>query len=110
MAPVVIIQSYEPLPELDGLDGLLPCDRKLARTLIEQRRAEEVDPWAEPWRYQPGTPAYDAMRAARSGGTSRQDIPPEKIAPAPAMQAGEASANETTERRGPGRPRKAATQ
>ena len=110
MAPVVIIQSYEPLPELDGLDGLLPCDRALARKLLEERRAEIVDPWAEPWRYQPGTPAYDAMRAARSGGTSRQDIPPEKTAPAPDAAAGEASANEPPARRGPGRPKKAVTQ
>jgi len=106
MAPVVIVQTYEPVPELDGLDGLLPCDRALARKLIQQRRAEIVDPWAEPWRYQPGTPAYDAMRAARSGGTSRQDIPVEKTPPAPDQQAGEASTQDPP-RRGPGRPPKA---
>ena len=62
---VVLIQSYEPLPELEGRDGVMPCDPALAQELVRQRRAEIVDPHAEAFRYCPGSRAYEAMRASR---------------------------------------------
>lgn len=62
---IVVIQTYEPCPELEGRDGVLPCDAALARELVKQRRAEILDPHAEAFRYCPGSRAYEAMRASR---------------------------------------------
>ena len=74
----MLIQTYEPVPELDGQDGVLPCDAALARELIRQRRAEAVDPHAEAFRYCPGSRAYEAMRSSRgqAGPVLVDDSPP----------------------------------
>jgi hypothetical protein len=61
----VIVQTYEPVAELGGRDGIMLCDEALARDLIEQRRAEILNPQAEAFRYVPGSPAYAAMRENR---------------------------------------------
>jgi hypothetical protein len=62
---IVLVQTYEPVTELGGQDGVLPCDAALARELIRQHRAEIIDPKAEAFRYCPGSRAYEAMRASR---------------------------------------------
>jgi hypothetical protein len=88
----VLLQTYAPCAELDGRDGLLACDEDLARRLVDEGRAEIMNPWAEAFRYVPGTPAYAAMRARGVGEVAPTPTEPETIAPAPA-------------KRGPGRPR-----
>lgn len=82
---IVLVQTYEPIPELDGQDGLLPCDAALARELIRERRAEAMDPKAEAFRYCPGSRAYEAMRASRgkAGPVLVADEPPAVSKPAP---------------------------
>jgi hypothetical protein len=62
---IVLIQAYEPLPEIGGMSGILPCEAALADTLVQQCRAELVNPNAEPFRYCPGSRAYTAMLASR---------------------------------------------
>jgi hypothetical protein len=99
----VLLQTYAPCAELDGRDGLLACDEDLARRLVDEGRAEIMNPWAESFRYVPGTPAYAAMRARGAGEAAPTPTAPETSAAAPASQAGEASAAQP--KRGPGRPR-----
>jgi hypothetical protein len=99
----VLLQTYAPCAELDGRDGLLACDEDLARRLVDEGRAEIMNPWAEAFRYVPGTPAYAAMRARGASDVAPTPTAPETIAPASASQVGEASA--APPKRGPGRPR-----
>jgi hypothetical protein len=65
MNAAVLIQTYGPLPELGGMDGLIPCEAVLAADLVAQGRAEIVNPHLEAFRYVPGSRAYEAMRASR---------------------------------------------
>jgi hypothetical protein len=65
MSGAVLIQTYGPIAELGGFDGLGPCPPDLAQSLIDEQRAEAVDHAREPLRYVPGSATWLAMRANR---------------------------------------------
>jgi hypothetical protein len=73
----VLLQTYAPCAELEGRDGLLACDEDLARRLVDEGRGEIMNPWAEAFRYVPGTPAYVAMRAHGAGEVTPTSTEPE---------------------------------